>query len=31
VHSWERQLIGFDGFAMQGTMFEAAMPELVIY
>jgi hypothetical protein len=31
VHSWERQLFGFDGFAMQGTMFEAAMPELVIY
>jgi hypothetical protein len=31
VHSWERQLIGFDGFALQGTMFEASMPETVIY
>ncbi|HYX36909.1 MAG TPA: hypothetical protein VE954_27695 [Oligoflexus sp.] len=31
VHSWERQLLGFDGFAMQGTMFEAAIPEVAIY
>jgi hypothetical protein len=31
VHSWERQLIGFDGYALQGSMFEAAIPELVIY
>lgn len=31
VHSWERQLLGFDGFAMQGTMFEAAIPEVTIY
>jgi hypothetical protein len=31
VHSWERQLIGFDGYALQGSMFEAATPEVVIY
>ncbi len=31
VHSWERQLIGFDGYTLQGKMFDAAIPELVIY
>ncbi len=31
VHSWQRQLIGFDGYTLQGTMFEAAVPELVLY
>jgi len=31
VHSWERQLLGFDGFVLQGTMFEAAIPEVAIY
>jgi hypothetical protein len=31
VHSWEKQLLGFDGFTLQGTMFEAAIPDVVIY
>jgi|GEM_PF-7024973 len=31
VHSWERQLLYFDGYALQGTMFEASIPEVVVY
>jgi hypothetical protein len=31
VHSWGRQLFGFDGYTVQGTMFDVAIPELVIY